>query len=146
MSNYRTNAHAVQEEAKRLFDQEGLAVEGWSFRINNRTVNIAGRCRYSTRVIEHSATHLKHSTLAFNLDTIRHEVAHAITKGDGHGAKWKAEAIRLGANGSKCYSMNEQDHGTLVDLLDAKRTWLCVSIQGQEALHQFSRERIGRPA
>lgn len=32
------------------------------------------------------------------VDTILHEIAHALTPGDGHGAKWRAMCRKIGAN------------------------------------------------
>jgi len=36
-------------------------------------------------------------------DTILHEIAHALTPGDGHGAKWKAACIAIGAKPVRCF-------------------------------------------
>jgi predicted SprT family Zn-dependent metalloprotease len=31
------------------------------------------------------------------MDTVLHEVAHALTRGDKHGARWKAKCLEIGA-------------------------------------------------
>jgi predicted SprT family Zn-dependent metalloprotease len=46
-------------------------------------------------------------------DTILHEIAHALTMGDGHGAKWKAKCVEIGCRPIRCYSSNEVDTPTL---------------------------------
>ncbi len=37
-------------------------------------------------------------------DTILHEIAHALTPGDGHGRQWKAMCLRIGARPVRCYT------------------------------------------
>jgi predicted SprT family Zn-dependent metalloprotease len=38
------------------------------------------------------------------VDTILHEIAHALTPGDGHGPAWKAACLRIGAKPVRCYT------------------------------------------
>jgi hypothetical protein len=37
-------------------------------------------------------------------DTILHEIAHALTLGDGHGYAWKRKCIEIGAKPERCYT------------------------------------------
>ena len=39
------------------------------------------------------------------LDTIRHEIAHAQTPGEGHGRAWKMAAMAIGANPVTCTAL-----------------------------------------
>jgi predicted SprT family Zn-dependent metalloprotease len=38
------------------------------------------------------------------LDTLLHEIAHALTPGDGHMARWKAKCVEIGAKPQRCYT------------------------------------------
>lgn len=38
------------------------------------------------------------------IDTVLHEIAHALTPKAHHGREWKHVAIAIGCNGSRCYS------------------------------------------
>jgi predicted SprT family Zn-dependent metalloprotease len=40
-------------------------------------------------------------------DSIRHEIAHALTPGAGHGPAWKLMCIRVGAKPQRCASYEE---------------------------------------
>jgi predicted SprT family Zn-dependent metalloprotease len=37
-------------------------------------------------------------------DTLLHEIAHALTPGDGHGLRWKATCRSIGAKPLRCYT------------------------------------------
>jgi len=145
MPNYQTNLHAVYSEARALLEQEGLTAKGWKFQVNNRIVATAGRCNYRRKIIEHSASHLEHSKLEFNIDTVRHEVAHAVAgPGTGHGPVWQAEATRLGADPTARYDVADAGE-KMQAVMTEKREWICVSVRGETVEKQFTRERIGRP-
>ena len=73
----------------------------WKIKFNKSKKNY-GLCDGSKRVIYLSKTLLKISTEEEVLDTILHEIAHAIVGyGFGHGKKWKEKAIEIG-----CKSVN----------------------------------------
>ncbi len=80
----------------------GLDADSWTFRFNPRTKRILGRCFYRKRMIELSTQYVELNEEAEVLDTIRHEVAHALAhKHDGehgHGSAWKKWCLRTGAN------------------------------------------------
>jgi predicted SprT family Zn-dependent metalloprotease len=61
-----------------------------------------GICRYDTREISLSLHHLNRPD-ADILNTIRHEVAHALAgRGAGHGPIWKAQCRITGARPQRC--------------------------------------------
>ena len=63
-----------------------------------------GCCDHFNRVIsmsKHIAVLNEYFTLKNN---ILHEIAHALTPKDGHGAKWRATCRRIGARPERCYS------------------------------------------
>jgi predicted SprT family Zn-dependent metalloprotease len=78
----------------------GLLRDGWKFKFNRARLSF-GVCSYRTRTIKLSAplTELNQDDQVLN--TIRHEIAHALTPGDHHGPAWKQKAIELGCNGER---------------------------------------------
>ncbi len=84
--------------------QHGLT--DWTFRFDHARRRF-GSCRPRSRRITLS----RHLTLLNDepqvRDTILHEIAHALTPGDGHGAKWKTKCRQLGAKPIRCYTDNE---------------------------------------
>lgn len=61
-----------------------------------------GCCNYNTRTIRLSLPLTQTNSEADVLDTILHEIAHALTPGHGHDRVWSKMAISLGANGKRC--------------------------------------------
>lgn len=80
----------------------GLFDQGWRFKLT-RAHKILGNCNYTAKLIGVSRYHIQYGTDAEILDTIKHEIAHALVGvGHGHGPIFQAMAIMLGATpGSK---------------------------------------------
>lgn len=98
--------HAAQLAAERLMVGHGLTAAGWIFRFDHSKLRF-GVCRHHRKVISLS----RHLTELNNeeqvIDTIKHEIAHAIVGvGHGHDATWKRMAAQCGAKPERCY-----DHG-----------------------------------
>lgn len=74
---------------------------GWSAKLTGRGKRYAARTLYTKKVIELSTRWLgeKSTTDSVITDCILHEIAHALTPGDGHGKKWKALHKKLGGTG-----------------------------------------------
>lgn len=92
---------------------EGLLETGWTFRWDDARRRF-GCCRYDRKRITLS----RHLTALNSRDevvnTIRHEVAHAICgKEAGHGPVWRKVCIALGGDGRRCYTP-EWAGGTIV--------------------------------
>lgn len=69
----------------------------WKFIWNNRTSNKTwGICKYKPKEIHLNKKYALVETEENVIDTIIHEVAHALTKGDEHGELWKAKCRELG--------------------------------------------------
>jgi predicted SprT family Zn-dependent metalloprotease len=86
--------------ALNLLVQHGLYNEGWVARLG-KGQNRLGVCQYKTKIIRISRHHIQNATDAEIIDTIRHEVAHAIAAKQGdrlHGPIWQSVALKLGAN------------------------------------------------
>lgn len=41
------------------------------------------------------------------INTVLHEIAHALVPFDGHTEKWRKKAISIGCDGERCYNTNE---------------------------------------
>ena len=80
-----------------LLDVHGLTLDGWKFKWNSHKRSF-GVCDYMAKTIFLS-TFLYDNTLEKDkfVDTIKHEVAHALTPRAGHGRAWKIMASRIGA-------------------------------------------------
>lgn len=91
----RLKATAAQEMAR-----HGL--HGWTFGLTNAKRTL-GVCKYKEKRIEVAGYYARHSPEESVLDTLRHEIAHALAgPAAGHGPKWKSVAVRLGATPRSC--------------------------------------------
>jgi predicted SprT family Zn-dependent metalloprotease len=74
----------------------------WTMGFNRQKRNL-GLCRYRVKRIELSIDYALTASADSIVDTIKHEVAHAITgPGHGHDDVWKATAVRVGATPQRC--------------------------------------------
>jgi hypothetical protein len=88
-------AAEVRRLAQELLASNGLA--DWTFTFNKSKCNM-GLCRYGPRIIELSLHFVESNDRNLILDTLLHEIAHALVgPGHGHDAVWKRECLRLGA-------------------------------------------------
>lgn len=83
---------------------------GWEFRFNNRK-RAMGLCVYPAGGvagrIELSRHFVEGNEEAEVLDTILHEVAHALAgEGTGHGPRWQEWCLKVGARPVRCGSAN----------------------------------------
>lgn len=93
--------------AKSIMAKHGLS--DWSFKINGRLKRTLGLCSYSKREIQLRRKHVEEDTYDCILDTLLHEIAHALAGYNaGHGPKWKAIAIRLGAKPTSTKSRDRE--------------------------------------
>jgi predicted SprT family Zn-dependent metalloprotease len=82
-------------------------LHGWTFGLGN-TKRQLGVCKYRTKRIEIAEYYARNSPWETVLDTLLHEIAHAIAgPAARHGRAWKAVASRLGATPRACD--NSQD-------------------------------------
>lgn len=91
--------HSVEKQTYDLLEEHGAT--GWKV-VFDKATNRAGRCTYDTKTISYSVIYLLHGTEAQRINTIRHEVAHALVgPGYGHGYAWKRKFLLLGGDGSR---------------------------------------------
>lgn len=75
---------------------------GWSFAFGESKRRL-GVCKYLVKRIEIARYYATHSAEDHVLDTLFHEIAHALAGPKaGHGPVWQAIAIRLGAKPQAC--------------------------------------------
>lgn len=92
----------ARQKAKELMKKHGLT--DWTFRFGDYKP-AAGKCHYGEKAISLS----KEITENCNsdeevIDTILHEIAHALCPNQGHNRVWKRKLIEIGGNGERCYS------------------------------------------
>jgi predicted SprT family Zn-dependent metalloprotease len=98
------NLFTARYLARDLMHHHGL--HDWQFRFDHAKRRF-GSCRYKSRLITLSR-HLTFLNEESQVrDTLLHEIAHALTPGDGHGQRWKATCRTLGANPRRCYTEKE---------------------------------------
>lgn len=89
------------KECRIHLDKHGLT--DWKVQLTN-SKRAAGICSYRTRTIGLSPIVNKLRKREMVLDTILHEIAHALTPGHHHDNVWRMKAIELGCNGERCYN------------------------------------------
>jgi predicted SprT family Zn-dependent metalloprotease len=95
--------------AYKLMRENGLI--GWKFGLNKNKRRL-GVCRHRKRLIELSVDFVSMNTDEEIIDTIKHEIAHALVgPGHGHGPVWKAKARQLGCNPVPCSMDAAMPHG-----------------------------------
>lgn len=101
----------AQKLARELMSKHGLTLEkGWEFKWDD-SVKRYGSCSVSKKEITLSARLVAHNSQENTLDTILHEIAHALdyieNKQWGHGPTWKAMCRRIGAKPNAKFSFND---------------------------------------
>ncbi|HLL87936.1 MAG TPA: SprT-like domain-containing protein [Tepidisphaeraceae bacterium] len=96
----------ARDLAVALMKRHGLDAAGWRFRFDHARRRF-GCCKFSEKAITLSRPLTLLNPSDQVRDTILHEIAHALTPGDGHGRKWRAACVRVGANPRRCYSDDE---------------------------------------
>lgn len=99
---YQMELQEAKEIGVRLISLHGL--DTWSFRFNKNKRRL-GVCKQDERLIELSEFYVQRNDQEHVLDTILHEIAHAMVgTHHGHDDTWKAMCIRIGASPSSCSS------------------------------------------
>jgi len=90
----------ARELAWQLMRLHGLS--NWKFEFDHARRRF-GSCQSTRKVITLSRPLVLLNDVQQVRDTILHEIAHALTPGDGHGAKWRRKCAEIGANPKRCY-------------------------------------------
>lgn len=76
----------------------------WTFKLDNAKRRF-GVCRYGPKIISMSRELIKVNDEAQFMDTLLHEIAHALVgSGHGHNHIWKAKCREIGCRPVRCYS------------------------------------------
>jgi predicted SprT family Zn-dependent metalloprotease len=95
----------VESFAREMMREHNLV--GWTFQYDNATKRF-GVCKYTKRVIGMSKRLTLANDEAQAMDTVLHEIAHALVGyGHGHGPVWKAKAREIGAVPKACVASTE---------------------------------------
>jgi predicted SprT family Zn-dependent metalloprotease len=99
-------ADALDMACDLMVEHVGHGFFKWS-----NTKRIFGEAGFSGKspYIKLSRGYVKVNTEAEVKNCILHEIAHILTWGDGHGKKWKAKCVELGAR-----PLAEYDHNTFI--------------------------------
>jgi predicted SprT family Zn-dependent metalloprotease len=121
----------LQEIAAQELEKHGLA--GWTFHLGH-TKRRLGVCKYRLKRIEIAEYYALNSAPGTVLDTLRHEIAHALAGPNAHhGPAWKAVAIRLGARPEACDSSDEA--------VMKPGDWQATCTSCQQTFHLYRRPR-----
>jgi predicted SprT family Zn-dependent metalloprotease len=124
------------KELKAIACQEFLkhGLHGWSFGLVD-TKRQLGVCKFRSKRIEIAEYYALNSPAESVLDTLLHEIAHAIAgPAAHHGPVWKAVAIRLGATPRAC----ETSHEIAVKPGD----WQVTCPACKQTFHRYRRPKI----
>jgi len=127
---------AAKQLALSLMKEHGFGDLPFSF---HRMKNALGTCYFSGGVptaIKLSEYWVPHLSEAEVRDTILHEIAHAMTPRDHHGAAWRAAARRIGANPSRTADTVPMEVQRKVKQLHAKYRATCYDCGN---VHFFNR-------
>ena len=104
---------------------------GYTFSFSNSR-RAAGYCKYTTKQIQLS----KHLTALADeadvIDTILHEIAHALCPQHGHDHVWQRTAIAIGCNGKRCYGGDGDNKESLVVAYKLVAKYKAVCKNGHE--------------
>ena len=87
--------------------KHGLLEHGWKFRWHNKKVAL-GTCSYNRKLIYLAEWYVELNDKDEVMDTILHEIAHALayhrhgSAGRGHGRIWKTICREIGAKPERC--------------------------------------------
>ena len=95
---------AVLQEAAFLMQKHGLIAQGWQFQFDHARVR-AGLCQYEKKTISLSKYFVEQAPASEIIDTLLHEIAHALTPKRGHDRVWQQVALSIGCNGKRCHTL-----------------------------------------
>jgi predicted SprT family Zn-dependent metalloprotease len=95
--------------ARQLIEKHGL--NGWAFRFNKNKRRL-GVCRQDEKCIELSEHYVMRNSDAHVLDTILHEIAHALVGTEhGHDHVWKKMCLKIGCSPTSCSATADMPEG-----------------------------------
>ncbi len=86
----------LNKKARDLLRQHDLS--RWRFALKTHTGSLLGGCNYNVPGIFINKFYAEHNDEEFVIDTLIHELAHALTPGHRHDKVWRKLALDLGCN------------------------------------------------
>jgi SNF2 family DNA or RNA helicase len=128
--------HEAAQICRNELDARGLS--DWKIKLVTTNL-ILGKCVYTEKTIYLNTHHIDTHPDVEVVNTIKHEVAHALTPGSGHGTLWKDKAIELGAAPIECasYSLDAR-------AIDAIRSGLQIEVTYEERTIREPKYTIGK--
>jgi predicted SprT family Zn-dependent metalloprotease len=121
----------LSDTAAKLFAEHRL--NGWSFGWSASKRRL-GVCKYHRKRIEIGAYYAQYNAEAAVLDTLLHEIAHALAGPEaGHGPVWQSIALRIGATPKAC----DDSPNTIVEPGD----WQVTCLACNRTHHRYKRPR-----
>ena len=91
---------SLEKLAQQLLTEHGLS--DWRFHWDKAKRRL-GCCKYGPKIITLSLPNAQLNEKAVSIETLKHEIAHALTPDDGgHGVAWKRMARQLGCSAERC--------------------------------------------
>lgn len=139
---------AIEEQAAALLHRHGLA--NWRFTFDDATRR-AGSCQYGRRTITLSRHLARNAPAEEILDTLLHEIAHALVgPKHHHDAVWRARAVAIGGSGQRCHDLRFAPPRYIVQCRNGcwsgtaerrRRNVVCSNCRGEIQYQTFTRER-----
>ena len=99
---------SMSKKAREIMNDHGL--QEWNLVIDNARSRL-GCCKYDKKTITLSKRHLDLDKEWEIIDTILHEVAHALVGPDHwHDNVWKSMCVKIGAKPNRCKSVSDNFH------------------------------------
>ena len=93
----------IEAKARALFNKHNIA--DWNFAFS-LTTNQAGCCWYNRKLITVSVTYCQKATEAEIVNTLLHEIAHALAGySNAHNHVWKRIAKQIGCTAERCHAV-----------------------------------------
>lgn len=118
-----------------------FGLQAWSVRLNQSADSgFLGLCSYRDKCIILSAHHIDIHPTPDVVNTIKHEVAHALTPGHGHDEVWQDKAKEIGCdNTSPCSNLSLSP-----DVIDAIRSGATIEVTFDEQVIRTPKYNITR--
>lgn len=128
----------IQNKAESLMLEHGL--DNWTFKWNNRRRSL-GVCFYNRKQIQLSRFWIKLVSYEKIIDTILHEIAHALVGfKHGHNHIWRAKAREIGANPNRCYQ-HDLEQKEMHKVMNYKYKRYCPNCEIEEYFSRLGRNK-----
>jgi predicted SprT family Zn-dependent metalloprotease len=115
----------------RKYTEKYPHLASWHFELDRRSTVRFGLCQYATKIIKLSRQLVELNEEKEVLDTITHELAHAIVgPGHAHNWRWSMQHRSMGGNGKARYSPKDV---AMPERVKASAYWIGVCGKGCEA-------------